>query len=173
MTHPKMTVALIALLAGIGAGGCTTMRHAQAADKSLAGLGAPTPLKFECAANLSVPPVIKILKDKGLIFDDQPLGDCYASANLNGSGKDELLMALDGSFYSGAGGNPLYIFTRDKGDWQMIANGSQQVFMDNVSIAAARTNGFSDIQAAGSDGKTVRVRLRFDGQQYRPAPVNP
>jgi hypothetical protein len=121
------------------------------------------PLKFDCSEGRSMPDIVRLVS----IDPNEPVGDCYASANLDGSGKDEILVILTGSLYGGSGGNSFYVFSRDSGRLRMIADGSQLAFLDRIAVATTKTNGFADLHLLRTDRKTVTLRMTYNGKQYR------
>lgn len=90
----------------------------------------------------------------------------YSRVDLNGDGRDEVLVYLLGSVFCGTGGCTMQVFTRAEDGYALVGNFPTS--RTPVSVSAAKTGGWNDILRLESGGGMAPsyVRHAFDGTQY-------
>jgi heat shock protein HslJ len=90
----------------------------------------------------------------------------YGRVDLNGDGRDEVLVYLLGSVFCGTGGCNLLLFTEGQGGLALV--NEFPISRLPIIVAPARTNGWSDLfrLESGGGAPASYVRHTFDGKQY-------
>jgi len=90
--------------------------------------------------------------------------------DLNGDGKDEILVYLVGPMACGTGGCPTLVFTPAGSGYRIVT--AISVSRPPIRAAAARTHGWRNlmVQIGGGGGKSGSRELLFNGKTY---PANP
>ncbi len=102
--------------------------------------------------------------------DAVPTRYVEASADLNGDGKNELLVHVIGPAACGSGGCPTFVYTLlGSGHWRMASIGLTNL---PIRASATRTRGWRNliVNVRGGGAKAGDVELAFDGRGY---PKNP
>jgi hypothetical protein len=91
----------------------------------------------------------------------------YGRADLNGDGRDEVLVYLLGSIFCGSGGCTLLLLSPDdQGGYTLVDE--FPITRTPVTVAPARTNGWHDLirLESGGGAQPSYVRHAFDGAHY-------
>ncbi|WP_260926613.1 hypothetical protein [Novosphingobium sp. 9] len=94
-----------------------------------------------------------------------------ATVDLNGDGKDEVLLYAGGSMLCGSGGCDLIVLTPDGDSWRMV--GDLSVVQMPVGVLDSKTNGWRDLAVSVSGGGADAgvMRVPFDGKAYADNPT--
>lgn len=87
--------------------------------------------------------------------------------DLDGDGRDELVVHLNGLFVCGSGGCNTYILQADaNSQWRIVT--SLPTTRAPIVAAASRSNGWRDliIRVSGGGGDAGEARVKFDGKRY-------
>jgi heat shock protein HslJ len=97
----------------------------------------------------------------------------YARVDLNGDGKDEVLVYTLGSVFCGTGGCNLLLFTPAEDGYTLVND--FPITQNPVVISETRTAGWSDLyrHEAGGGAMSSFVRHAFDGRRYAPKERTP
>lgn len=94
-----------------------------------------------------------------------------AFADLNGDGRDEVLVSLHSGLFCGSGGCALYIYTPAGASWHQVAE--LTIVNAPVRLLATQSHGWRDL-AVHVRGGGVEIpheaRMRFDGRTYASNP---
>jgi heat shock protein HslJ len=90
----------------------------------------------------------------------------YARVDLNGDGKDEVLVYTLGSVFCGTGGCDLLLFTPSQGGYALVND--FPITRNTVVVSDHKTAGWSDLfrHEAGGGASSSYVRHVFDGKHY-------
>lgn len=90
----------------------------------------------------------------------------YARVDLNGDGKDEVLVYTLGSFFCGSGGCGLLLFARGNDGYSLVNEFA--ITQSPVVVSDRKTAGWSDLfrLEAGGGASASYVRHAFDGNRY-------
>ena len=90
----------------------------------------------------------------------------YGRVDLNGDGRDEVLVYLLGSIFCGTGGCNLLLFTQTQNGYSLINN--FPISRLPVIVSTKRTKGWNDLirLESGGGAKASCVRHTFDGKHY-------
>ena len=91
--------------------------------------------------------------------------------DLNGDGRDEVVVHVVSPMYCGTGGCPTIVFTPQDGGLREVS--SISITRPPIVAAEAKSNGWRDLVVHVSGGGIIpgyEARLRFDGRSY---PLNP
>ena len=90
----------------------------------------------------------------------------YARVDLNGDGKEEVLVYTLGSIFCGSGGCNLLLFTPAQDGYTLV--NEFPITQNPVVVSESRTAGWSDLyrHEAGGGAKASYVRHAFDGKRY-------
>lgn len=89
------------------------------------------------------------------------------SIDLNGDGRDEAVVHLNGLFVCGSGGCDTWVLHSDAaGQWTALR--ALPTTRAPIAALASRTNGWRDlaVTVGGGGGASGAVRATFDGQRY-------
>jgi heat shock protein HslJ len=97
----------------------------------------------------------------------------YARVDLNGDGKDEVLVYTLGSIFCGTGGCNLLLFTPTQGGYALVDD--FPITQSPVVVSDQKTAGWSDLfrHQAGGGAPSSYVRHAFDGKRYAPKERTP
>lgn len=107
---------------------------------------------------------------KDFVADGMETRYLAASADLNGDGKDELLVYVVGPAACGTGGCPTRVYTPDGAGMRRVGNIS--VSNPPIRMAAEKTNGWNNliVHVSGGGAAARDVVMAFNGRTY---PGNP
>jgi len=90
----------------------------------------------------------------------------YGRADLDGDGKDEVLVYLLGSIFCGSGGCNMMLFTQGENGYRLVNN--FPITRTPVIVSPNRTEGWSDLWRLeyGGGARPGYVRHAFDGTKY-------
>jgi hypothetical protein len=91
----------------------------------------------------------------------------HAATDLDGDGRDEVLVYLMGTFFCGTGGCNLQVYRSTAGGYALVSD--VPISRLPVVVAETRSNGWRDLWRLESGGgaPSTRVRHGFDGERYR------
>lgn len=90
----------------------------------------------------------------------------YSFVDLDGDGKDEVIVYLMGSIFCGTGGCSMMLFTGGEDGYRLVKNFT--LARTPVVVFPNKNNGWNDIwkMESGGGAKAVYVRYSFDGTKY-------
>ncbi len=90
----------------------------------------------------------------------------YGRVDLDGDGKEEVLVYLLGSFFCGSGGCTMMLFTEDENGHRLVNN--FPITRTPVIVSPNRTEGWNDLWRVeyGGGASPGYVRHAFDGTKY-------
>jgi hypothetical protein len=96
-----------------------------------------------------------------------------AETDLNGDGRNELVVYVSGQDHCGSGGCRVVVLTVRDGAWRMVMDAS--VSRLPIRLLAASSNGWRDLGVTTGGGGLAPglARMRFDGTSYPGNPTAP
>jgi heat shock protein HslJ len=90
----------------------------------------------------------------------------YSRVDLNGDGRDEVMVYLMGSFFCGTGGCTLQLFAESQNGYALVSE--FPLGRTPVIVASTKTNGWNDLfrLESGGGAETSYVKHVFDGTTY-------
>lgn len=101
------------------------------------------------------------------IVGDERARYAYERVDLNGDGREEVLVYLMGSFFCGTGGCNMLIF-REASEGEYLLVNDYSITQLPVIVSPGKSNGWNDIwrMESGGGAEASYVRHSFDGRRY-------
>ncbi|HSX59443.1 MAG TPA: MliC family protein [Tahibacter sp.] len=122
------------------------------------------------AAAAPLPPDVRHAIEKDYVAEGRETRYVDGSVDLNGDGRNELLVHVVGSTACGTGGCPTLVFSPAGAGYRLV--GAIGLTHPPIAVSPQRSNGWRNlvVRVGGGGAKADDVELAFDGKTY---PANP